>query len=149
MWHVTCGRLDNCENDSTTLLDPDNPLAVSGGWRGGLQHGDGYQVACSPSRSVSSLQTFPNGNIMDGSWQDGGRHGVFIFTFPNGERWRYQCCGGPLSPGTRRPTLPGPDKARGARSSPCLPTLSSCTGPGTDGTYLNKLAVFETDNIQA
>ena len=26
---------------------------------------------------------------MDGHWEDGKRHGGFIFTFPNGERWKF------------------------------------------------------------
>ena len=39
------------------------------------QHGAGYQ-------------TYPNGNLLDGSWKNGKQHGVFIFSFPNGARYQ-------------------------------------------------------------
>ena len=32
------------------------------------------------------IQTFTNGNLLEGLWEEGKRHGGFIFTFPNGER---------------------------------------------------------------
>ena len=30
---------------------------------------------------------------MDGHWEEGKRHGGFIFTFPNGERCHFNLCG--------------------------------------------------------
>ena len=69
----------------------------TGGWKAGVQHGDGYQVRFSYyshclkatwwyNKSSLHFQTFANGNIMDGHWMNGKRDGGFIFTFPNGER---------------------------------------------------------------
>ena len=35
-----------------------------------------------------------NGNLLDGGWERGRRHGVFIFTFPNGARYQTLYRGG-------------------------------------------------------
>ena len=97
-----------------------------------MQHGDGYQV--SPQSLTNStktfsgnhlnviIQTFTNGNLLEGQWEEGKRHGGFIFTFPNGERWSATLAPGP---GTWPPTPGGPGRGPGRRLTPCLQTWTS------------------------
>ena len=44
-----------------------------GNWQRGKQHGQG-------------MVRYSNGNLFTGTWTEGLRDGVFIFTFPDGER---------------------------------------------------------------